>query len=579
MVTNYKDYNSSRIYENFKIAKEYLLKKELIREIEKYKKEKEAELLAKKEEEGEDPAEESEPIEIKVPEAFKKKTLVNAEKKLDSDEKFSTLRGLLDKNPNYALPFTKFIYDQGGSINDIEATFNQIMDNKHLLSKLPKTIDEYSKILPKKEKSEDGTEKVIQKPGYEILIDDLLSAKESGKIDKFYKSLEKTAKAAQKLYQEGAAFSKPVNPNWISDIKKVSPELRQKLDYAVSTMVDKKGDKGLHQLSQAAMTYMTGKYGKSIEDYINYAAEIAEAQGSDIYDVAEVVDSAGSIAARILYMGDNWLIVAIRSPEAQKLICARASTFCINNGSFWTYAKGRIQYGIFNFNRKESDPLSFIGATVDYNGTVTDFQNQLNHSVKRGNTFKENLESIGVPPEGIKETLDSIPSESNIRKLTDEIFQNNEKVIREKGWKGFLNKVNTESNRSIAGTSSLTSKDYNLLFQVCVDILKGQFTKEKTPKDPLTPEEIIRFYKRNGIYSEFGLEAFNMLSEGKATPQDKEVIKKSTKEFLYEEGPSLLKDVEKRLEANPKLAENSIIKTAKYVVDNKEEIEKIIEQI
>ena len=493
-----------------------------------------------------------------------KKSLEEAIEKVESDERFKKLREMLEKNPNYALPFVKFIYDQGGSIDDIRSTFNQIInpENKGLIPSLPKTIDEYSKI------------KGESKPGYEILIDDLLVLKEKGKMDKFYKSLEKTAKAAQKLYDEGARSSKPVNVKWIDDLRKISPELKQKLVYAVNSIYSKKGDKGIHQLSQAAMTYMTGKYGKSIEDYVNYAADIAEAQGADIYDVAEIVDKEGSAAASIIYMGENWLIVAIRSPKAQTTICARAFRFCINNGLFWSYAKGRIQYGIFNFNRKETDPLSFIGTTVLYNGDIysDDFRNQINEPVIRGKTLKENLEYQGVPPEGIEETLKSIKNESRIRKLTDDIFQNNIEALEQRGWRGFLDEVNSQSNRASTGIGS-TEEEYKLLFQISIEILKNQF------KNDITPKNVIDFYRKTGIYSQFGMEAFKTLSNGEYTTDDVSKIKKAATDLMYKEGPLTLEAMSKLAEKRPKVLENSRLKALKYVVDNSGSIEKILDQL
>ena len=156
--------------------------------------------------------------------------------------------------------------------------------------------------------------------------------------------------------------------------------------------------------------------------------------------------------------------------------------------------------------------------------------------------------------------------------MTDDIFQNNIEALEQRGWRGFLDEVNSQSNRASTGIGS-TEEEYKLLFQISIEILKNQF------KNDITPKNVIDFYRKTGIYSQFGMEAFKTLSNGEYTTDDVSKIKKAATDLMYKEGPLTLEAMSKLAEKRPKVLENSRLKALKYVVDNSGSIEKILDQL
>jgi hypothetical protein len=561
MIRKYKEYNSSGIYENLSAAKEYIIKKKTSKEIEKYKEQK-AKELADSGEELEDPKE------IKIPKGFIDKIVSQAEIDLKSDSKFTTLRDEINRAgfPNYALPFTRFVYDQGLATVSLRTLLQTLADNKDILSKLPKTVDQYSKI-PKESEI----------PGHEMLIDDINKLKQKEMLSKFYKKLDAVAKNAQKAYEQGKDLTKPVDFEWIEKLKK-SPQ--QKLENPLSIINSKKGVKGLEELASMAVTWMTRN--KPIETYIEQIENAANADGESVLDIIEKVKKAGESSSSIIYNADGFLVLSIRSEEAQKNICAIATKLCLNTGSFWTYGKGNVIYEVFNFNKKYSSPNFFSAITVYPNGKTKEVKDKNNQDIDgidfNGKKMEEPFKHMGIPEDGVKEITQSLEPELRIKKLTDDVFGNIKASGISSSWRSFLEKTNMNASLISSGIekSGLTQKQFKSVYWVCMDLLKGYYRENAKPNDPLTPETAIEFFMETGIYTPFSLEGFKNLSEGKATPEQKERIKKTTLDWINEEGPALIEFAKQEEDFEELVRENDALKVAMFCLENKGEIEKLV---
>ena len=70
-----------------------------------------------------------------------------------TDERFQTLRAMLEKTPGWTGAFTRFCYEQDVSVDDLAQLYDRLKQMQGVLSRLPQPVDKYEQ--------------------YEKLIDDL----------------------------------------------------------------------------------------------------------------------------------------------------------------------------------------------------------------------------------------------------------------------------------------------------------------------------------------------------------------------------------------------------------------------
>ena len=100
--------------------------------------------------------------------------------------------------------------------------------------------------------------------------------------------------------------------------------------------------------------------------------------------------------AGVIYSDDQYLVMSMRTENAQKKLCSVAN-WCINRGSFSSYATDAVQLNIFNFGTDPSDPLFLTGTTVYYNGRVRTSHDINDRHIMKSSDPAEHLSQLGYP--------------------------------------------------------------------------------------------------------------------------------------------------------------------------------------
>jgi hypothetical protein len=471
-----------------------------------------------------------------IPEETKQKIL--------NDPKFKQVRDLTQKFPNYTPLFTKFAFDQGAEMEELQEIVDLMTQYKNNLAKdLEMPVIDYGKIEP----TEDD-----QRPGYEVLGDDLRNIPRKVKLRKLYNRLVPEMKIQ---------FAK-ATPKQIEKLEEISNQLDQ--------MPDKPAEPGgkdrnaWDEFTQNMKKYTdTRTYPEYRDRELAFGDIIKDAdlfiekwQESD----DELVMKLKTMGAQVgwLYQKDGYIAISTRTPEALRAV-AGDTNWCIRNDStFWSYGEGRVQLVIMNKNIPTSDRNSLLGITVNKNESIHTDADRPNGRIRSnsGSTYSnlsDLLKGMRLPSALADAVLNEFPIEADIKLAMEQFFRHQKDLTPEKIIGSMIN-----INRGFL-QNKLPESEWEKIAGIVSEIIKGT--------EKLKTSEFLKFFKQNGILSRSGLAVFDRVVGDDYTPEDVEEMKASsmegfeTMEYIIEEN--------KRKAMKTKPEEIERMKTC---VDNKDSI-------
>lgn len=281
---------------------------------------------------------------------------------VDSDPQFSKLREILKDNQGWLFSFTKFLFEDGATLEELQALINRIREKSPEDTKLLKPADSYASISPNT---------TDRRTGYEHLIDDLnevekhritlnfirmlpgdFVVKNENKSD-FGKQVpsfkraarEATGRQKEQIQEIAIAF------NGLSE----DPEIRKALLRVFATNCLRY--RTLTEVISEAYVYIDASSKRTIQELLLQI------------DVANTKFGFAN-GAEIVLIKDDVVVFEVKSYQANKLINS-ATRHCIKDTySQWEfYVSGESnynkQYYIWDFNKSPADELSIIGVTVE----------------------------------------------------------------------------------------------------------------------------------------------------------------------------------------------------------------------
>jgi len=340
--------------------------------------------------------------------------LTDAEKlRLESDPEWISIRSLIEQYnlPGYAVPFLKFNMEQGASINILTSILNMLTDQqlKSVIRELPRTVDEYAALKP-----ESG-----DRPGYEILIDDLTSLKSRAIGRWIVKAF--TNNAGTRDYR-GITIPNVVPFNQKQAFQDADPELQMEIISAAAELAN--ADPSGREVNGFKRKLSKFKSLEEIRDGLNNKID---GLGSDLSEIITKIEN-NDPGASVIWEDKDKLLSVFRSPETLGMVCASTS-WCLlpsrypgGHGMFYSYVNnnnnGSVQYVFFDYTKPTSDQMHLIGITVDTSGQVTHAHRKDDADIKSdmGSELVTYLDYFGIPKNDQAQIIAAIPSEAELIK-------------------------------------------------------------------------------------------------------------------------------------------------------------------
>lgn len=352
---------------------------------------------------------------------------------LDSDDiaqildnpDFKFIMELVKKSPNYAVPFVKFKFEQGASLDDLSNIFGIITDqsNKGLLKDLPLgSVEAYTK-----PENLDG-----ETPGYELLGDHMtkLIARKEGMW--IVKNLTRNAGIRDNT---GAIIpgKQPV------DQKRLYEEAPQELK---DKLIDTASQFKAEGFDIAGFKRVISKY-TSLESIIESMEIKINNSGTDMAEnIRQHIEEFPGTS--VIWEGADKFLVIYRSSWTLGKFCGftewcnRPSTgpYQVSSsggmsGRFHSYASdGKVQFAMWDYSKDRTDPMRLVGFTVDPNGKITaaaDVPNNYSTTPRKIGgeelSLSNALDYFEVPSESKQFILDSLKGESDLMKEVGPIYE------------------------------------------------------------------------------------------------------------------------------------------------------------
>jgi hypothetical protein len=409
-----------------------------------------------------------------------------------ADPQYLQIVDLAKAFPNYLTALLKFGLEQNASIEDLKDLLQTLQDKKQLLSQLGRSpqdvLDEYSNREPK-----NGV------LGFEQLTDAIRTIERMKESKWFIDAM----------------------PRQIRDqFRALSPEEQQPFITAAVQLKD---------LGEEAIKRFFGKIKAFADKPISEVGEYISRylKGFSNLDLQKKITDIENLEpeAGIIYSDDQYLVMSVRTEQAQKDLCAVAN-WCINRGSFSSYANDAVQLNIFNFGTDASDPLFLTGTTVYYTGKVRTAHDINDAMIKKSDDPAEHFRKLGYPAEVVNAIVRELPREMMVKKVVYDLQLDKRKPI--------------EVLFNIIKQSYSIDPDTNPeSLEIVLDIVRSRI------KENLTKAEVIKMYTESGVLSKFSaMLVKELLSD--ATPEEmKQIVDSTLKVFatvnqIAKEDPTLL---------------------------------------
>ena len=389
---------------------------------------------------------------------------------------------LTKNHPNYSLPFLRFYFEHRAPIKvtaenpdapSLEYLMNIITTKKQMLSQLEHNFDYYASLKPE----ESG------RSGFERLTDELRTLERAKEAKWFVDGLPRNLRDQ---YRE-------LSKNEQAKVINIAIQLKEIGKSAIDRLFKKiKAFKDIDEVIDAAS--------KQIKGYSNLGL------GKKISEIESLEPEAG-----IVYSDDQYLVLSVRTENAQKKLCSIAN-WCINRGSFSGYANNAVQLNIFNFGIDPSNPLFLTGTTIYYNGKVRTSHDINDNYIQKSEDPEKHLLSLGYPEKLVSSIQQEFPAEVMIKKI---IYDLNVDKLSPEGLLGAIIKQSYTVDPSTDPT----------VLEIILDIIRTRI------KTNMTRQQVVSFYVKNGVLSKFSAQLLKVLLED-ATKTETQAILSSTLEVF-----------------------------------------------
>jgi hypothetical protein len=462
-----------------------------------------------------------------------------------SNPKFIEIRDMVQKSPGYTLAFLRFYLEQKAHLEELKEIFDNLQKYKGQIGELPMTVADYAKYVSKDEDD--------NRPGYEVLGDELRNFERKRKVKDFYNELTPRMKKA---------FARATEDQ-IEELTAISNKLK--------SLPDVKGDEGTANAWKTFSKNMK-KYDdtrtypaysdekKAFKDLIKDALEFTESWGQSEDKLLGKLKTLGPQVG-LLYTKNGYIVMSARTPEAQRAVCADTNWCIRTDSTFWSYGSGRIQVNIINSNAPVTDPLSLIGITINPDGTVHTDATRPNNRLRGsdGSTFrnyKDALKGLGYPAELINAVEDAFPREVDIKLALEHYYKDGSNLEPKK----IIESLITMSKGFLAG--SMPQEDWENISGIVSEII---FTDKG-----LSKSQFMKIFKSNGIYTEATWKVFDTIIGKDYTKEDMMEIEEAVKRGVEDMGVllELSKNGSITLKTKDRDAMENIISNKKDVIEN-----------
>ena len=395
---------------------------------------------------------------------------------------------LIGNHHGYAGPFVKFHFGQGVPIDgrsdddleirNLSSLLKVLLTKKHISPRLPMSLEQYASLDKK-----DGVS------GFEKMSDDIRTIQRA----------------------DGAKWLIDRLPSNLRDQYRKMGKEDQNLLINAAYSLDEFGD----EITNRLLDKIKAMSSWNISDVINYINEyLSGYSNSEMKKKMEEIKKLEPQAG-ILYFNDKYLVISIRTEEAQKKLCSIAN-WCINRGSFGGYKKGAVQINIFDYMKDLTDPLFITGTTIHYDGNVRASHDINDLSIIKSKDYMKHFKLLGYPEYVLDALKDEIPAEILSQEIQEEIGMGGKNNMSQ-----IVQKLIKMQKQSIAG--EVSDKYWEKAIEIVSSLIKENVETYRAP--------LMKIFLDFGIMSYNALNIFNALLED-VTKGEGETIIDSTKKTL-----------------------------------------------
>lgn len=414
--------------------------------------------------------------------------------------KFVEIQQMLANKPGYILAFTRFHFEHGAKIKGLpeqgwtlEKLLRDITQKRWILDELSNPIDWFA-----------AQEEVNGVNPFEALTDE---------IESMFRNKE-------------AKWIVNILPGPLRVAFRELPKGDQQRLFNQAHILKELGSPTIVRLVEKIAAFGDWK----VLDVIAYIVKFVT--GYSTANVKATIEKIDKLQpqAGVLYMDEGYLALSMRTETAQKDLCSIAN-WCINRGSFKSYAANALQINIFNFNTDTDDPLFLTGTTIDYSSRITSSHDINDKTIKeQGQSVADHFSKLGYPDDLTKSILKEFESEVAIKKIVYEL---------DLGKKATPEKIFLKINQATNSLPEIPNqKTMDSIFTIIRESIEGKISKD----------DLLSLYAKVGILNQVSAIIFNKMI-GQFSPSEiKQIVEVSINNFkrisqIQEKSPQLLNKV------------------------------------
>ena len=405
-----------------------------------------------------------------------------------TDPAYLQILELVKAYPGYAAPFIKFHFEHGATIQDLTQLLEIVKTKKYLIQQLSRPVDQWANVEP-----------VNGIQGFEQLMDEI-------------RTLERAKDA--KWFMEAL-------PRPLRDQYRALDGERKKEAITLAIQLKELGESAIGRLFQKIKAMSNWSIDQVLEYTANYVKGFANlGLSKKVAELEELEPEAG-----VIYSDDQYLVMSMRTENAQKKLCSVAN-WCINRGSFSSYATDAVQLNIFNFGTDPSDPLFLTGTTVYYNGRVRTSHDINDRHIMKSSDPAEHLSQLGYPDSLVSNVVQELATEMMVKKVVYDL-----KIDKTKPIDLLFNII----MQSYLVDPSANQEALNIVLHIV----------DTRIKENLTKEQVIKMYTDKGVLSKFSAQLVKMLLAEASEPEIQSIINSTLSIFaevnlIAKEDPTLV---------------------------------------
>jgi hypothetical protein len=371
-----------------------------------------------------------------------------------TDPVYLQILKLIKAYPGYAMPFIKFHFDHGATVQDLTSLLEIIQTKKYLIQQLTVSIDQWANAEP-----------VNGIQGFEQLMDELRTMERAKDTKWFMEALPRT----------------------LRDQYRALDGERKKEAITLVIQLKELGESAIGRLFAKIKAMSSWTIEQVLEYTANYVKGFANlGLSKKVKELEELEPEAG-----VIYSDDQYLVMSMRTENAQKKLCAVAN-WCINRGSFSSYASDAVQLNIFNFGTDPSDPLFLTGTTVYYNGKVRTAHDINDKHIMKSSDPTEHLTQLGYPQALVSNVVQELATEMMVKKVVYDL-----KLDKTKPVELLFNII----KQSYLVDPAANQDSLNIVLHIV----------DTRIKQNLTQDQVLKMYKDQGVLSKFSAQLVKML--------------------------------------------------------------------